>query len=95
MLAVRLVILLAKAPAPLPLLVLVDKAIVGFIDVLQHTPRAVTAASPSLLMSPPLAAVVAVMDVAAVVVSVDKPAILFSFDTFWQLNVMNNNRVRQ
>jgi hypothetical protein len=50
--------------------VLVLNAIVGFADVLQHTPRAVTATPPSLVILPPLVAVVLVIEDAAVVVSV-------------------------
>ena len=55
---------------PVPLVVLVDKAMVGFAVVLQQTPRAVTAAPPSVLMFPPLVAVVFVIAVTAVVVIV-------------------------
>ena len=55
---------------PVPLIVLVDKAMVGFAVVLQHTPRAVTVVPPSLVTLPPLSAVVMVIAVAAVVVTV-------------------------
>ena len=61
---------LANIPVPAPSIVLVGNAIVGFAVVLQQTPRTVTAAPPSLLMLPPLAAVVDVMAVTAVVVIV-------------------------
>jgi hypothetical protein len=50
--------------------VLVLNAIVGSADVLQQTPRAVTDAPPSLVILPPLVAVVLVIEDAAVVVSV-------------------------
>ena len=59
---------LVNIPVPVPLIVLVDKAIVGFAVVLQQTPRTVTAAPPSLLILPPLVAVVFVIAVIAVVV---------------------------
>jgi len=62
--------LLIKAPTPVPSVVLVDKATVGFAVMLQQTPRAVTAAPPSVLMVPPLVAVVLVMAVIAVVAMV-------------------------
>ena len=55
---------------PVPSVVLVGKAMVGFAVVLQQTPRAVTAAPPSALMVPPLVAVVFVIAVTAVVVIV-------------------------
>ena len=45
---------------------------VGFAEVLQQTPRAVTGAPPSALMLPPLCAVVSVMEVIAVVINVGK-----------------------
>jgi len=48
-------------------------AVVGFAEVLQQTPRAVTAAPPSAVILPPLCAVVPVMEVTAVVVKVGKP----------------------
>ena len=50
--------LLVNVPVPVPLVVLVLNAIVGFADVFQHIPRAVTNAPPSLDIFPPLAAVV-------------------------------------
>ena len=61
---------LVKIPVPVPLIVLVDKAMVGFAVVLQQTPRTVTAAPPSVLIVPPLVAVVFVIAVIAVVVIV-------------------------
>ena len=61
---------LAKIPMPVPLIVLVDKAIVGLAVVAQQTPRAVMVAPPSAVTLPPLAAVVMVIAVAAVVVTV-------------------------
>ena len=60
---------LVNIPVPVPSVVLVDKAIVGFAVKLQQTPRAVTGAPPSVVMLPPLVAVVMVMaDVDAVVI---------------------------
>ena len=69
-LAVKPVRKLVKLPVPEPSVVLVLNEIVGFADVLQHTPRAVTEAPPSLVIVPPLVAVVLVIDDAAVVVRV-------------------------
>jgi hypothetical protein len=43
---------------------------VGFDEVLQHAPRAVTAVSPSEITVPPLFALVCVISVTAVVVTV-------------------------
>jgi hypothetical protein len=61
---------LVNAPVPLPSVVLAS-AVVGFAVVLQHTPRAVTAEPPSAVTFPPLAAVIAVIELPAVVVTVD------------------------
>jgi len=61
---------LAKIPVPVPSIVLVDKAVVGFTAVLQQTPRAVTGAPPSLATLPPLVAVVMVMAVVVAVIIV-------------------------
>ena len=59
---------LVKIPVPVPSVVLVDNAIVGFAVVLQHTPRAVTAAPPSeAILPPPVAAVIVIDDNDAVV----------------------------
>jgi hypothetical protein len=60
---------LANAPVPVPSVVWLP-LITGFVVVLQQTPRAVTVEPPSELILPPLAAVVLVIDVGAVVVSV-------------------------
>lgn len=60
--AVSPVMALVNAPVPLPSVVLVESAMVGFAVVLQQTPRTVTAAPPSLVTSPPLPAVVMVKD---------------------------------
>ena len=64
------VIALVKMPAPVPLVVLVDKAMVGFTVVLQQTPRTVTGAPPSATTLPPLVAVVIVTDDMDAVVTV-------------------------
>ena len=53
-----------KTPVPVPSVVL-EFAVVGFAEVLQQTPRAVTLAPPSEVMFPPLAA-----EVVAIVVTV-------------------------
>ena len=63
-------ILLVKPPIPLPSIVFVLSAIVGLLLVLQHTPRVVTAAPPSMLTLPPLLEVVFVIALIAVVVKV-------------------------
>ena len=57
---------LVNIPIPVPSVVLVDKAMVGFTVVLQQMPRAVTLAPPSAVTLPPLAAVVVVIAVIAV-----------------------------
>ena len=94
MVAVSPVMALVNVPMPVPFIVLVDKATVGFAVVLQQTPRAVTAAPPSLLILPPLAAVVDVMEVTAVVVMAGKVAIMFSgLSSFWQLNASSDSRI--
>lgn len=54
--------LLVKVPVPVPSVVLVVKAMVGFAVVLQQAPRAVTVAPPSATTSPPPSAVVLVID---------------------------------
>jgi len=69
-LAVSPVRLLVNAPVPVPSVVLVLNEVVGFADVLQHTPRAVTDAPPSLVILPPLVAVELVIEDDAVVESV-------------------------
>ena len=66
-LAVKPVRELVKLPVPEPSVVLVLNEIVGFVDVLQQTPREVTDAPPSLVILPPLVAVVCVIVVTAVV----------------------------
>ena len=68
--AVNPVIALVNIPVPVPLVVLVDKAMVGFAVILQQTPRAVTAAPPSATTLPPPDAVVMVIDDKDVVVTV-------------------------
>ena len=67
---------LVKIPMPVPLIVLVDKAMVGFAVVAQQTPRAVTVAPPLLVTLPPLVAVVIVIAVAAVVVTVGNAVVV-------------------
>jgi hypothetical protein len=66
------VIELVKEPDPVPSDVFVDKAIVGFIDVDQQTPRPVIEEPPSEVILPPDVAVVAVIDEIDVVVNVGK-----------------------
>ncbi len=64
--------LLVKVPVPVPSVVLL-LAVVGFAEVLQQTPLAVTAAPPSAVTFPPLVAVVWVILVTEVVVRVGRP----------------------
>jgi hypothetical protein len=68
--AVKPVIALVNIPVPVPSVVLVDKAMVGFAVVLQQTPRAVTVAPPSATTLPPPDAVVIVTDDSDAVVTV-------------------------
>ena len=91
--AVRPVILLAKAPAPVPSVVWLPLS-PGLGEVLQQTPRTVMGAPPSSVMLPPLAAVVFVIDVAVVVVSVGMLERIGSgLNSFWQLNAINDSRI--
>ena len=62
--------LLTNEPVPVPSDVLVGREIVGLMEVSQTTPLAVTLASPSEEMLPPLEAVVWVMEEMEVVVKV-------------------------
>jgi hypothetical protein len=64
-------ILLVKVPVPVPFVVLL-LAVVGFCDLLQHTPLAVIGPPPSEEMLPPEIAVVEVIEPAEVVVRVAK-----------------------
>ncbi len=66
---------LVKLPVPELSVVWLPLA-VGFCDVLQHTPLAVTAEPPSLVTLPPLVAVVEVMLLAEVVVTVGATAVV-------------------
>ena len=68
MLEANPVIELVNIPVQVLSVVLVLNAVVGPVVVLQHTPRAVTAAPPSLVIFHPLVAVVCVIADAAVVV---------------------------
>ncbi|MBA7518359.1 hypothetical protein ES705_10429 [subsurface metagenome] len=65
---------LVKIPVPLPSVVLIS-AVVGLEEVLQHTPRAVTVALPSLVIFPPLVAELRVTKLASVVITVVFPII--------------------
>jgi hypothetical protein len=62
------VILLINDPVPAASLVF-ESAVIGFVDVLQHTPRAVTDEPPSEVTFPPEVAVVEVISEIAVVVT--------------------------
>ncbi len=61
------VIELVNTPEPLPSVVL-ELPVVGFDDVLQHTPRAVTFAPPLSVMFPPLVAELVVISIISSVV---------------------------
>ena len=71
-----MVMLLLKLPVPVPSLVLVPSAVVGFCEVPHTTPRALTLAPPLELMSPPLLAPLVVMLLTAVVVRVGVLAVV-------------------
>lgn len=73
--AVSPVILLVKLPVPVPFIVLL-LLIVGFCEVLQHTPRAVTVAPPLEVTLPPQVAVVQAMSPTAFVVTVGKVGVV-------------------
>ena len=60
-------------PEPLVVWLLLN---VGFCEVPQHTPRAVTESPPSLVTLPPVVAVVEVMLLAEVVVTVGATAVV-------------------
>ena len=64
-----------NTPVPVPSDVVLS-AVVGFADVLQHTPLAVTAAPPLEVTLPPLDAVVEVILDAGVVVTVGAAALV-------------------
>ena len=68
--AVKPVMLLVKLPAPVPLTLLVAKAIVGLAVVLQQIPLVVIVAPPSEVMFPPDVAVVVVILLIVFVVTV-------------------------
>jgi hypothetical protein len=72
---------LEKLPVPNPLVVLFP-AIVGFAVVLQHTPLTVTAVPPSLVMLPPVAADVSVIEVTVVVVKTGTVIAVVENDTW-------------
>ena len=65
----------ARTIVPVPLVVKLF-AVVGFGLVLQHTPLAVMAEPPSLLILPPLLAVVAVIALTAVVLKMGVPSVV-------------------
>ena len=73
---VREVRLLVNEPVPVPSDVLVERDIVGLMEVSQTTPLAVTEAPPSAEMFPPPEAVVWVMLVMEVVVRVGPPNVV-------------------
>lgn len=75
--AVRPVIALVNVPIPVPSVVLVNKAMVGFAVVLQQMPRAVIVAPPSATTLPPPDAVVMVTDDKDAVVTVGKAVVVF------------------
>ena len=62
--------------------VLSGDTIVGFADVLQQTPRAVTGAPPSLVTFPPLVAVLLAIEDTAMVVSVGTVADVVKLTSF-------------
>ena len=73
--------LLEYVPEPVPSLVWLS-SVVGFCDVLQHTPLTVIDAPPVLVISPPLTAEVVVIDVTVMVVSVGTNAFVVKLSSF-------------
>ena len=66
---------LLKTPMPEPSVVLLF-AMVGFAEILQQTPRAITEALPPAVILPPLCAVAPVMKVTAVVVKMGRTGVV-------------------
>ena len=88
--------MLVKTPFPVPSVVFVDKAMVGFAVVLQQTPRAVIGAPPLSVIFPPLVAVPDVIEVTGAVVRVGIDATIFpGLISFWQLNAIMTKRIMQ
>ena len=82
-----------KLPIPEESLVFLS-AIVGLVDVLQHTPRDVTADSPSEFIFPPQEAVVEVILVTSAVVRTGTSSFLQPIDE--QINIkIKNNKLHQ
>ncbi len=78
---VKPVIELVNVPVPVPSVVW-GSVIVGFAEILQQTPRAVTAAPPASVTFPPLDAVVEVILETALVVTVGATAIVIMVTSF-------------
>jgi hypothetical protein len=64
---------LVNEPAPVPSLVLLFRVVGEVEDVLQQTPRAVIVVPPSFVTTPPLIALVAVIEVVEVVLNSGTP----------------------
>ena len=87
MFSVNPAMLLVNSPVPIPSTVLVAKAIVGLIVVLQQIPLAVMVAPPSEVMFPPDVAVVVVRFVGVVVVRIGVVSLTQRTDnpaSFWK-----------
>jgi hypothetical protein len=85
------VIVLVKDPLPEPSFVRLP-AIVGLGEVLQQTPLAVTGNPPADVMVPPVVAVVAVIEVTAVVPPTVGKSDTGSGSFFWQLKEMKASK---
>ena len=72
---------LVKLPKPVPFVVMLFE-IVGEDEIFQQTPRAVTAAPPSLVIVPPLEAVIDVIAEITVVLMVGKVADVVKVNSF-------------
>ena len=72
---------LVKFPVPVPSVVWLSD-MVGLAEVLQQTPRAVTAAPPASVTLPPLDAVIEVILETAVVVTVGTTALVVKVTSF-------------
>jgi hypothetical protein len=84
------VIELINSPVPRLSNVLFSE-MVGFADTLQHMPRAITFAPPSLLMFPPLLQEVAVIDEILVVIKIGRVGLSFLHEEIKKID--KNNRV--
>jgi hypothetical protein len=86
--------MLVKLPVPVLFVVLLS-AIVGVWFVPQQTPRAFTAAQPSLVIFPPQVAVVWVIYITAVVVNTGLPSFLQPFRKSRNIPIKMKEKIRR